>query len=182
MNRVIVRRAAAGLAAYLLERVPARHRAGVVIGFDARHKSDVFAEDTAPGVAGAGIRVAAARPRVADAGARVGRCTDLGCAAGVMVTASHNPPADNGYKVYLGDGRQIVPPADAEISAAIERCRPARRRAAGRRSTIRSDRCTSDDDVLERYLRAEVPACAPGPTVAGVPVVYTADARGRGAT
>ena len=104
--------AAAGLAAYLSRRTAGTGT--VVIGYDARHKSDVFARDTAEVMpVRAGRRPAAAS--AADPSARV-RDPDLGCVAGVMVTASHNPPADNGYKVYLGDGIQIVPPADVEIS------------------------------------------------------------------
>jgi phosphomannomutase len=94
---------------------------------------------------------------------------DLRCAAGVMVTASHNPPADNGYKVYLGDGPQIVPPHDAGISAEIERVDAA-------------DVTLADEDdpliehlgpeVLERYLES-IPAVRRRPDVAGVPVAYT---------
>ena len=127
MNRAVVIRAAAGLAAYLRD----TGGASVVIGYDARHKSDVFAWDTAA-VHGRGRnhRVGAATA-AADAGAGV-RDPHLGVSAGVMVTASHNPPQDNGYKVYLGDGGQIVPPADAEISAAHRRGRRAGRRPAKR--------------------------------------------------
>ena len=119
MNRVIVRRAAAGLARYLLDTVGDASARGVVIGFDARRKSDVFAEDTAAVMAGAGIK-AYLMPRPLPTPVLAVSITDLGCAAGVMVTASHNPPKDNGYKVYLGEGAQIVPPADTDISAAID--------------------------------------------------------------
>jgi phosphomannomutase len=117
MNRVVVQRTAAGLARYLLD---TGHAGGsVVIGYDARHRSDVFALDTARIIAGAGLRPLlfdghVPTPVVAFA------IRSLGAVAGVVVTASHNPPADNGYKVYLGDGSQIVTPADADISAAID--------------------------------------------------------------
>ena len=117
MNRVVVQQTAAGLARYLLD---SGHDGGsVVIGFDARHKSDVFALDTAEIIAGAGLQPLlfdghVPTPVVAFA------IRSLGAVAGVVVTASHNPPADNGYKVYLGDGSQIVPPADEDISAAID--------------------------------------------------------------
>jgi phosphomannomutase len=118
MNRVVVLRAAAGLAAYLHRTGAAPDGAAVVIGYDARHNSDVFARDTAEVMTGAGIR-AYVMPRPLPTPLLAYAIGDLGCVAGVMVTASHNPPQDNGYKVYLGDGSQIVPPADADIAACI---------------------------------------------------------------
>jgi phosphomannomutase len=118
MNRAVVLRAAAGLTAYLQERV-ARPR--VVIGYDARHNSDVFARDTAAVVVAAG-GTAMVLPRPLPTPVLAFAIRHLGADAGVMVTASHNPPQDNGYKVYLGDGSQIVPPADSGIAAAIGRC------------------------------------------------------------
>ncbi|MFF7532337.1 phospho-sugar mutase [Streptomyces bobili] len=120
MNRAVVIRAAAGLAAYL-------HQQGsrdglVVIGYDARHKSEAFARDTAAVMTGAGLR-AAVLPRPLPTPVLAYAIRHLGAVAGVEVTASHNPPRDNGYKVYLGDGSQIVPPADAEIAAEIDAIR-----------------------------------------------------------
>ncbi|MEV6191632.1 phospho-sugar mutase [Streptomyces sp. NPDC051920] len=120
MNRSVVIRAAAGLAAYL----KAKGQTGglVVIGYDARHKSADFARDTAAVMTGAGLRAAVlSRPLPTPVLAYAIR--HLGAVAGVEVTASHNPPRDNGYKVYLGDGSQIVPPADAEIAAEIDAVR-----------------------------------------------------------
>ncbi len=114
MNLVVVARAAAGLAAYLGE----RGGGAVVIGYDARHKSDQFARATAQIMAGAGIG-AMVLPRALPTPVLAYAVRHLGCAAGVMVTASHNPPQDNGYKVYLGDGGQLVTPGDVEISAHI---------------------------------------------------------------
>jgi phosphomannomutase len=118
MNRVVVLRAAAGLAAYLHRSGAVTDGARVVIGYDARHNSDVFARDTAEVMSGAGIR-ALLMPRPLPTPLLAFAIRDLGCVAGVMVTASHNPPQDNGYKVYLGDGSQIVPPADVDIAARI---------------------------------------------------------------
>ncbi|MFE4975243.1 phospho-sugar mutase [Kitasatospora sp. NPDC056651] len=116
MNRAVVIRAAAGLVAYVKQQ-----RLGdlVVIGYDARHKSYDFARDTAAVVVGAGLR-AALLPRPLPTPVLAFAVRHLGAAAGVTVTASHNPPQDNGYKVYLGDGSQIVPPADAGIAAEID--------------------------------------------------------------
>ncbi|HET8970872.1 MAG TPA: phospho-sugar mutase, partial [Candidatus Nanopelagicales bacterium] len=141
MNRVVVTRAAAGLCSYLA----ARGGKAVVIGYDARHKSDVFARDTAEVVSGAGMS-ATVLPRPLPTPVLAFAIRHLGADAGVMVTASHNPPQDNGYKVYLGDGSQIVPPADAEISAAIE--------AVGLLATVPrgDDWETLRDDVLDAYL------------------------------
>ncbi|MFG3226741.1 phospho-sugar mutase [Kitasatospora sp. NPDC048194] len=116
MNRAVVIRAAAGLVAYVK-----KENLGdlVVIGYDARHKSYDFARDTAAVVVAAGLR-AALLPRPLPTPVLAFAVRHLGAAAGVTVTASHNPPQDNGYKVYLGDGSQIVPPADAGIAAEID--------------------------------------------------------------
>ena len=131
MNRAVVLRAAAGLVAYLqTERgIP---EPMVVVGFDARHNSDVFARDTAAVVVGAGGR-ASILPRPLPTPVLAFAIRHLGADAGVMVTASHNPPQDNGYKVYLGDGSQIVPPTDAQIASHIAAVAVGARPAARRR-------------------------------------------------
>lgn len=163
MNRVVVTRAAAGLAAYLLDSGAAAGDA-VVIGYDARHNSDVFARDTAEVMTGAGLR-ALVLPRPLPTPLLAFAIRDLGCVAGVMVTASHNPPQDNGYKVYLGDGSQIVPPADVEIAARIA--------AVGALAEVpRGDAGeVLGEDVVERYLASVVALIPPGPR--DLSVVYT---------
>ncbi|MFF5606390.1 phospho-sugar mutase [Streptomyces cellulosae] len=144
MNRSVVIRAAAGLATYL--RKHNHHDGLVVIGYDARHKSQTFAEDTAAVMTGAGLR-AAVLPRPLPTPVLAFAVRHLGAVAGVEVTASHNPPRDNGYKVYLGDGSQIVPPADAEIAAEIDAV--ASLEAVPRPTTGWE---TLDDTVLDAYL------------------------------
>ena len=150
MNRVVVMQAAAGLANYLRKRHP--HEASIVIGYDARHNSDLFARDTAAIMQGAGIN-ALVLPRPLPTPVLAFAIRHLGTSAGVMVTASHNPPQDNGYKVYLDDGCQIVPPADADIAAEIERIA----------STTTIDQLPTDhewvtlgDDVLQDYITRAV--------------------------
>ena len=120
MNRANVRRVTAGLAAYLLGEVPDAAVRGVVVAFDARRNSRVFAEDTARTLAVAGLRVflcddVEPTPFLGYAVIQLGAC------AGVVVTASHNPPADNGYKVFWGNGAQIIPPHDSGIAACVAR-------------------------------------------------------------
>ena len=166
MNRVVVIRAAAGLTAYLQQQL-GRRDVTVVIGYDARHNSDVFARDTAAVVEGAGGR-AMILPHPLPTPVLAFMIRHLGADAGVMVTASHNPPQDNGYKVYLGDGSQIVAPVDAHISAAIERFP----RAAD--VPLAQDGWqTLDDDVVDDYVDAVVKVTSPdGPR--DVTIVHTA--------
>jgi phosphomannomutase len=119
MNRALVRRVTAGLANYLLETVPDSWKKGVVVARDGRRMSPEFAEDAARVLAGSGIPV-----HLFDGPAPTPVCafavTALEASAGVMITASHNPPADNGYKVYWGNGAQIIPPHDHGIGHAID--------------------------------------------------------------
>ncbi len=119
MNRAVVRRMTAGLADRLRQADPDAAARGIVIGRDARHRSEEFARDTAAVLAGAGIGVRQfAEPVPTPLVAFAVRA--LGAGGGVQITASHNPPSDNGYKVYGPDGAQIAPPVDAEIAAAAE--------------------------------------------------------------
>ncbi|PZF67335.1 phospho-sugar mutase [Curtobacterium sp. MCPF17_047] len=171
MNRVVVTQAAAGLARFLID--SGRDRS-VVIGYDGRVNSDVFARDSAEVMRGLGLDVtllpsALPTPLVAFA------VRHLGVGAGVMVTASHNPPRDNGYKVYLGgddEGSQIVPPVDGEIAAAIDVV------AAGdiRSLTRATDYTVADASLVQAYVDATAATVpAPGlPADAQPSVVYTA--------
>ncbi len=155
MNRVVVTRAAAGLAAHLLGS-GAAPGSPVVIGYDARHNSDVFARDTAEVMSGAGLS-AHVMPRPLPTPVLAFAIRELGAVAGVMVTASHNPPRDNGYKVYLGDGSQIVSPVDEQISARIAAVGPLAEIPRGDAGTPVAEA------VLERYVAtasAVVPAGA----------------------
>lgn len=128
MNTAVVTTATAGLAAYLRGRKPDGYH--VVVGYDGRHRSADFARTAAGVIVAAGGRVSLL-PRMLPTPVLAFALLHLGADAGVMVTASHNPAPDNGYKVYLGGrlsdagGAQIVPPADAEIFAAIEAAGPA---------------------------------------------------------
>jgi phosphomannomutase len=162
MNRVVVTRAAAGLAAYLRDTGTAR--GSVVIGYDARRNSDVFARDTAEVITGAGF-TAYVLPRPLPTPLLAFAIRELGCAAGVMVTASHNPPQDNGYKVYLGDGSQIVPPADAEIAKRIAAVGPLADVPRGGPGRI------LDEEIVDRYLDTVAGLAADGPR--DLNLVYT---------
>ncbi|CAN7461593.1 phospho-sugar mutase [Terrabacter sp. LjRoot27] len=155
MNRSVVIRAAAGLTAYLKDEGRCGDAPTVVVGYDARYNSDVFARDTAAVVVAAGGR-ALLLPQPLPTPVLAFAIRHLGADAGVMVTASHNPPQDNGYKVYLGDGSQIVPPADAQIAAHIghvERVADVPRAAEGWE--------TLGDNLLEDYVDAVVSVVDP---------------------
>ncbi|MFE0122449.1 phospho-sugar mutase [[Kitasatospora] papulosa] len=165
MNRSVVIRAAAGLAAYL--KAHGQDGGIVVIGYDARYKSADFARDTAAVMTGAGLR-AAVLPRPLPTPVLAYAVRHLGAVAGVEVTASHNPPRDNGYKVYLGDGSQIVPPADAEIAAAIA--------AVGPLDGVPRPESGWEilgDDVLDAYLARTDAVLSPG-SPRSARTVYTA--------
>jgi phosphomannomutase len=157
MNRVVVGQAAAGLASYLIDHGQGGGR--VIIGYDARHNSDVFASDTAEIMAGAGFEALVVPGPLPTPVVAFG-IGHFSCVAAIVVTASHNPPQDNGYKVYLGDGSQIVPPADAEISARIDEVAAHRLEDVPRAATYR----VLGDELVTAYLgrlATLVPADAP---------------------
>ena len=171
MNRLVVRQAAAGLADHLLATLADTATRGVIIGYDARRKSDVFALDTARVFAAKGIR-AMLFTTVVPTPVLAWNIVGTGAAAGVMVTASHNPPADNGYKVYLHTGCQIVPPADQQIADRIDLVDPCQVELAPIDDPLIEH---LDDTLVHAYLDA-VPAVRFRPDVPTdeVRVAYTA--------
>ena len=164
MNRTVVRRAAAGLAAWLAD-----HGFGgrpVVVGFDARYGSVDFARDSAQIFAAAGFD-ARLMPAPLPTPVTAFAVQRFGAAAGVVVTASHNPPQDNGYKVYADDGAQIVPPADREIEAAIRAVKSARDIPLAEQGVT-----LLDDSIVADYVAAVAQLVGDGPR--DLQVVHTA--------
>lgn len=169
MNRVLVAQAAAGFASFLVGR---EAEPSIVVGYDGRTNSDVFARDTVEIMAAAGVR-ATLLPRALPTPVLAFAVRHLGSSAGVMVTASHNPPRDNGYKVYLGgedDGSQIVAPVDGAIAARIEE--------AARSSVAdlpRSDDwATAGEDVVDEYVARTAALAGTSARGRQPRVVYTA--------
>ena len=172
MNRAVVRAATAAVAGWLAGPgavgpdggTQRGQQAGVVVGGDARHRSAELAEEVAGVLAGAGIAVHML-PRPGPTPLLAFAVRHLGAAAGVMVTASHNPAADNGYKLYLSDGAQVIPPVDAEIEELIASLGPLSQiPVAGSESPLIT---RHGDEVARAYLDAVVAAAA-GPDAAGM--------------
>ncbi len=161
MNRVVVRQTTAGVAAWIREHGAEAPRAGIVVGRDARHGSEAFANDVVEVATSAGVRVQRfARPLPTPITAFAVR--RLQAAAGVMVTASHNPAHDNGYKVYAPDGAQIIPPDDARIADLSARLgappvEPLSADASARIETI------DERALFEAYSRVALALLAPTP-------------------
>jgi phosphomannomutase len=169
MNRAVVRAATAAVAGWLASEGTAG--GGVALGCDARHRSAEFAEEAAGVLAGAGIAVHML-PQPGPTPLLAFAVRHLGTAAGVMITASHNPAADNGYKLYLSDGAQVIPPADAEIEKRIAGLGPLARIPVAAADSPLITR--HGDEIAEAYLAAIVAAA--GPAVTDAPelnVVYT---------
>jgi phosphomannomutase len=166
MNLAVVTRAAAGLIAWLAAR---GGEGPLLIGYDARHGSREFADRTARVATGAG-RAALLLPRPLPTPVLAYAVRALDAVAGVVVTASHNPPEDNGYKVYLGAelggpagaGAQIVPPADAEIEAAIQ--------AVGTLAevTLGEPGAVLDDTIVQGYVDSAAAVASGGPRALNV--------------
>src|SRR5205807_2643081 len=169
MNRAVVRAATAAVAGWLAKTGTAG--SGVVVGCDARHRSAEFAEEAAGVLAGAGIAVHML-PRPGPTPLLAVAVRHLGVAAGVMITASHNPAADNGYKLYLSDGAQVIPPADAEIEKRIADLGPLTQIPVAPADSPLITR--HGDEVAQAYLAAVVAVAgsADGPAV-DLNLVYT---------
>ncbi len=178
MNRVMVQRATAALCAWVAEQIPDAPSRGICVGFDARHKSQRFAEDACAIIAGAGIcahrfSVPVPTPHLAFA------VLDRRAAAGIMITASHNPPGYNGYKVFWEHGAQIVAPHDAGIAAHIARrprCRLLPRKTkkeAAEHGLLRA----LNSSVVDRYravVKESVPDVASSEAKSQLTIAYTA--------
>ncbi len=170
MNRAVVIRTTRGLAEHLLATVPEATTRGVVVGFDARADSERFARDAVATFAAAGLPVRwFPSPQPTPLVAYAQKALDA--VAAVVITASHNPPQDNGYKVYGQTAAQIAPPVDAEIAAAIERVGPAN-------EVPRVDLLASDlvapmaAEVVDRYF-AELPSARPSVAGPELTIAYT---------
>jgi len=168
MNRAVVGRTAAGIVAYMKE----RNLTSVVIGRDARYGSEDYTFETAEIMSGAGMKVFVL-PRPLPTPVLAFATNELGCDVGIMVTASHNPPQDNGYKVYLGGtvdgieyrGSQIVSPTDVSIAHAIDAITSLKQHPRGKEWTVLGE------EIIEKYIdRTASLATKPG----SLRIVYTA--------
>ena len=168
MNRAVVGRTAAGLVTYMKE----RNLTSVVIGRDARYGSEDYTFETAEIMSGAGMKVFVL-PRPLPTPVLAFATNELSCDVGIMVTASHNPPQDNGYKVYLGGtvdgieyrGSQIVSPTDVSIAKNIDAITSLKAQPRGKVWTVLGE------EIIEKYIaRTAALATKPG----SLRIVYTA--------
>jgi phosphomannomutase len=174
MNRLVAGRVAAGLARYIAARDPAAAAAGVVVGYDGRAKSETFATDAARILSRAGVRVSML-PGPLPTPVLAFTVRHLRAAYGLMVTASHNPRQDNGIKVYVHDGGQLLPPADSDIASFIDAVDPLRLPAGWAEGPFEF---ASADGAVTAYVAAVAadggrPGSGPGPG-RGLKVVHTA--------
>jgi phosphomannomutase len=174
MNRLVAGRVAAGLARYIAAGDPAAagspNGAGVVVGYDGRAKSAVFAADAARILSRAGVSVSML-PRALPTPVLAFAVRHTRAAYGLMVTASHNPRQDNGIKVYVGDGGQLLPPADAEIAAFIDAVDPLALPAGWAEGPFEF---TPADDAVSAYVTAVAAGGRRAPGAPGLKVVHTA--------
>ncbi|MGH8873447.1 MAG: phospho-sugar mutase [Acidimicrobiia bacterium] len=173
MNRANVIRTTRGLAEHLLAKHDGAPGQPVIVGFDARPDSRGFAADAAGVLAGAGIGVRFF-PRITPTPLVAFAAKLLKAPAAVVITASHNPPADNGYKVYDANAAQIIPPTDIEIADAISRVGSAREvpRIDAAFDGVSDLVRPVPDDIIDHYRR-EVDAARPNPQISDLKIVYT---------
>jgi phosphomannomutase len=170
MNRLVVGRVAAGLARYITSRDPAAAGAGVVVGYDGRTKSAVFATDAARILSRAGVSVSVL-PRALPTPVLAFSVRHLRAAYGLMVTASHNPRQDNGIKVYVRDGGQLLSPADGDIASVIDAVDPLRLPAGWAEGPFEF---VSADDAVDAYVTSVAAGGGRPPGAPGLKVVHTA--------
>ena len=174
MNRLVVGRVAAGLARYVAAAGPAAAGPGdgvrVVVGYDGRANSEVFAADAARILSRSGISVSML-PGALPTPVLAFAVRHTRAAYGLMVTASHNPRQDNGIKVYVGDGGQLLPPADGEIAAFIDAVDPLRLPAGWAEGPFEF---TPADDAVSAYVTAVAAGARRPPAAPGLKVVHTA--------
>ncbi|MFT3839964.1 MAG: phospho-sugar mutase [Myxococcaceae bacterium] len=176
MNRAVVRRTTAGLARYLKVNVPDAVKRGVVVGRDGRNGSEEFCHDVASVFCAEGF-ITHVFNQVGPTPLTAFALLELDAAAAVMVTASHNPPEYNGYKVYWGNGAQIVPPHDHGIAASIAKVEPADQVKLLSEADARYEKLWRDlgDEMADKYLKAIATLPPPGEKKSrGLKIVYTA--------
>ncbi|MER8025665.1 phospho-sugar mutase [Glutamicibacter protophormiae] len=181
MNRVVVLRTAAGIARFLGQQADGAYTPKVVIGFDARYNSDVFARDSAAVFTAAGFEVLL-MPAPLPTPVLAWAVRRFSAEAGIMVTASHNPPRDNGYKVYIGGrasddagrGAQIVSPVDARIAALIDHGQPVSQIPQADSGWLVLPAAGTEGDVEAEYLAAIGPVVEPQPDRGQLRVVVSA--------
>jgi phosphomannomutase len=173
MNRAVVIKTTRGLADYLIEKGAGLPDSPVILGFDARPSSGRFAEDASGVLAAAGIRVGFF-PEVTPTPLVAYTAKHVSASAAVVITASHNPPADNGYKVYGANAAQIIPPVDTGIAAAIEKVGPAA--DVPRIEDVfsgSSDLVTVVPEEIYESYREEVYESRPNPQTSDFKIIYT---------
>jgi phosphomannomutase len=173
MNRAVVIKTTRGLADYLIEKGAGLPDSPVILGFDARPSSVRFAEDASGVLAAAGIRVGFF-PEVTPTPLVAYTAKHVSASAAVVITASHNPPADNGYKVYGANAVQIIPPVDTGIAAAIEKVGPAA--DVPRIEDVfsgSSDLVTVVPEEIYESYREEVYESRPNPQTSDFKIIYT---------
>ncbi|MFY9678669.1 phospho-sugar mutase, partial [Glutamicibacter protophormiae] len=181
MNRVVVLRTAAGIARFLGQQADGAYTPKVVIGFDARYNSDVFARDSAAVFTAAGFEVLL-MPAPLPTPVLAWAVRRFSAEAGIMVTASHNPPRDNGYKVYIGGrasddagrGAQIVSPVDARIAALIDHGQPVSQIPQADSGWQILPAAGTEGDIEAEYLAAIGPVVEPQPDRGQLRVVVSA--------